>query len=203
MYDYITPPGFGDTFFQYVFDAQTAGLVNGQSYNQVGIPVQDGAFIARYWSGLPTIANNLQIYDWLRRQLFSQSIAVGAASTGGYGQMVIVPELGYPDSGNIRFDLDTVALTSQGIDTGTNVLASQLVFTGVRRRPNGYNDPAPSDYDYYEEEFMYPFLFTINSYATTGGVFLPPIQYIIPVQDYDFELRRIELAEVSGKSLKL
>ena len=36
MYDYTgTPPGMGDTFFQYVFDAQGAGLVDGTDQDAV------------------------------------------------------------------------------------------------------------------------------------------------------------------------
>ena len=55
MYDYITPPGFGDTFYQYVFDASLDGpLTDGIDYRNLGVKVVDGDFILRYWSGLST-----------------------------------------------------------------------------------------------------------------------------------------------------
>ena len=84
MYDYTgIPPGMGDTFFQYVFDAQGAGLVDGTTRNQLGVQVDDGDFILRYWSGLPTIADRLQIYDWLGRRFASEPMFLGAASLAG------------------------------------------------------------------------------------------------------------------------
>src|SRR3972149_776760 len=109
MYDYKTPPGYGDTFFQYVYEAQEAGLTDGQRYFQKGIPVTDGKFLMRYWSGLGTIADGLQIYDWLARGFASGFMRVGNAAFGtGQGQLVVLPEVGYPDNGNIRIDLENV-----------------------------------------------------------------------------------------------
>jgi hypothetical protein len=195
MYDYLIPRGYGDTFFQYVFDAQIqADLVDGTDRLQLGIPVFDGAFLARYWSGLNTISHKLQIYDWLARKFFSQSVQLGVGSPAlFYGNKLIQPEVEYPENGNIRFDLINIAQTTQGTDTGTTIDASQLVFSGVRRRKNVISDPAPSSYKYYEKDFAYPFTLSIANYATSGGVFLPYIQHLIPVNDFDFELRRIEL----------
>ncbi len=198
MYDYKIPAGYGDTFFQYVFDAQaqSPALVDGQDYiGQLGIPILDGSFVARHWSGLNTIAHKIQIYDWLKRKFFSELEQLGVGSPAlFFGNRVIVPEVEWPDSGNLKFDLGNVQQTSQGTDTGTSILASQLVFSGVRRRPNVVSDPSPSTYRYYEKDFSYPFTLSINNYATTGGVFNPYVQNLIPVNDFDFELRRIELA---------
>lgn len=195
LYQYYPPPGYGDTFFQYVFDAQNASpaLVNGNTYFQQGIPVLDGSFLVRHWSGLPTIATQLQIYDWLRRQFAASPMNLGAG-TGQYGQMVVLPEVEYPDSGNIRFDLTNVAQDSAGVDTGTTIYRSQLIFSGVRRRAGAVSDPMPSSYKYYEKPFSYPFTLAIDRYATSNGVFNAPQQMKIPVDDYDFELRRVELA---------
>lgn len=190
MYDYQgTPPGMGDTFFQYVFDAQGAGLVDGTTRNQLGVQVDDGDFILRYWSGLPTIADRLQIYDWLGRRFASDAMFLGAASNAGYGQMVVSPEVKYPHGGNIRFDLTNItqALAADGLD------ASQLVFSGVRRRVGAVSDPAPSNYKYYEKPFSYPHTLSINNYGIVGGIVQPQVQFIIPVTEYDFELRRVEL----------
>lgn len=194
MYDYTIPPGYGDTFFQYVFDAQGQGLVDGQTRNQLGVEVDDGEFLMRYWSGLPTIADRLQIYDWLGRRFASEAMFLGAASLAGYGQMVVVPEVKYPQNGNVRFDLTNVTQAVAGTEGGVTVYRSQMVYTGVRRRPNVPSDPAPSAYRYKEVEFSYPYTLSINNYATSGGVFLSPIVNKIQITEYDFELRRIELS---------
>lgn len=190
MYEYSIPPGVGDTFFQYVFDAQGSGLVNGTDRNQLGVPVEDGKFILRYWAGLPTLADSLIIYDWLGRRGSSEAMFLGAASLAGYGQMVVLPEIEYPDNGNLRFDLRNVTQ----VLAATGLLKSQLVFTGVRRRPNVISDPAPSNYRYREERFSYPYTLSINNYGIVGGVIQSPVQVIIPISEYDFELRRCELS---------
>ena len=193
MYDYTgTPPGMGDTFFQYVFDAQGQGLVDGTIRNQLGVQVDDGDFILRYWTGLPTIADRLQIYDWLGRRFASEAMFLGAASLAGYGQMVVLPEVKYPHGGNIRFDLTNI---TQALAAPASALeASQLVFSGVRRRDSDISDPAPSNYKYYEKRFSYPFTLSINNYGIVGADIQPSVQYTIPVTEYDFELRRVELS---------
>lgn len=205
MYNYYPPPGYGDTFFQYVFDAQApdqgqAALVNGTTRLGTFIPIFDGSFVSRFWSGLPTIAHGVQIYDWLGRQFYSQveNIGVGAPALF-YGQRVILPEVEWPDNGKVVFDLSNIQQTSPGADTGTTILASQLVFSGVRRRANVVSDPVPSTYKYYEKDYDIPYSLVINNYATTGGAFNPFIPVIIPVNDFDFELRRIELALQSAQ----
>lgn len=191
MYDYTgTPPGMGDTFFQYVFDAQGAGLVDGTDRMQLGVEVDDGDFLLRYWSGLPTIADRLQIYDWLGRRFASEAMFLGAASNAGYGQMVVLPEVKYPNGGNIRFDLTNI---TQAL-AGAGLAKSQLVFSGVRRRPSDISDPAPSSYKYYEKRYSIPYTLSINNYGIVGGIIQPKIQYTIPVTEYDFELRRVELS---------
>lgn len=191
MYDYTgTPPGMGDSFFQYVFDAQGAGLVDGTTRNQLGVTTDDGEFIMRYWTGLPTIADRLQIYDWLGRKFAASAMFLGAASNAGYGQMVVLPEVKYPVNGAIRFDLTNI---TQAL-AGAGLAASQLLFSGVRRRPNTVSDPAPSSYKYYEKRFAYPYTLSINNYGIVGGNVQPPVQYTIPITEYDFELRRVELS---------
>lgn len=198
MYEYRVPPGVGDTFFQYVFDAQGQGLTDATTRLQLGIPISDGEFRARFWTGITTIADRLQIYDWLSRSFSSGPMLLGPAANGGasdpgFGQMVVLPEVAYPDNGNIRFDLTNIDQDVAGVDGGLTVYASQLVFSGVRRRRDVVSDPLPSAYKYYEKPFSIPYTLSINNYASSGGLLLPGVQFTIPVTDYDFELRRIEL----------
>jgi hypothetical protein len=58
------------------------------------------------------------------------------------------------------------------------------------------SDPVPSAYPYYEKSFAIgnadgtPYSISITNYATANS----PLYFQIPVVDFDFELRRIELA---------
>lgn len=183
MYDYQTPDGFGDTFFQYVFDAADEGLSNGSTYSLKGVLVQNGAFLMRYWSGITTLAEKLRIYDQYRRGFSDAPILVGAGLSNFYGQMVVSPEVYYPDNGKIQFDLLNVQQTLAGATK-----ASQLVFTGVRRREGRVSDPGPSNYTYYEKKFSIP-----GSFTLTGTAGAAPQTFYFQVNDYDFELRRIVL----------
>jgi hypothetical protein len=197
MYEYITPPGFGDTFYQYVFDAVLDGpLTDGIDALGLGIKIVDGDFLLRYWSGLTTIADSLQIYDWLKRGIAASPMFLGAGphTSNGFpfANAVVAPEILYPVNGNIRFDL--INVTQQA--SATTGLLSQMVFTGVRRRPGVTSDPVPSAYKYYEKQFAVgnadgtPYSISITNYAAANS----PLRFQIPIVDYDFELRRIELA---------
>jgi len=204
MYDYIVPPGMGDTFFQYVFDAQGAGLADSTDVFQKGVLVADGQFVLRQWAGLRSLAERIQIYDWLNRRFASEAMFLGAGALGqgsyqnGYGGMVVAPEVIYPDQGAIRFDLTNVTQDVAGVDGALTVYRSQVVYSGVRRREGVISDPAPSKYPYYEKRFSIPYTLSINNYASSGGILLPGVQKSIEVRDFDFELRRIELAPQSA-----
>lgn len=196
IYDYKTPDGAGDTFYQYVVDFQDLGLVDGNDYLQTEGPrIADGDFIVRNWCGLFGAAKRLKIYDWQKKGLSLAPMFVGAGTgRGGMGQMVVCPEVAYPDRSRIILDLINMQQSVAGVDGALTVLASQLVFSGVRRRQGVVSDPVPSAYRYYEKEYSIPYTLSINNYASSGGVFLPSVQHKVPIDDFDFELRRIELA---------
>lgn len=193
LYDYSVPGGYGDTFFQYVFAADA--LTNGSSYfSEVVALIDDGDFVLRHWAGLDTVVNNttgtVQFYDSNLRNYFSAPAMLAGFASG----KSVNPEKFYPRRSAIKADLGVIDKVVAGVDGALTVYASQLVFSGVRRRKGFVSDPGPSVYKYYEEEFSYPFQLSINNYASTGGVLNPAVQYQIQVQDRDFELRRIELA---------
>lgn len=194
LYDYTTPPGFGDTFFQYVFNADA--LTNGQSYLDLAAAlIDDGDFILRSWAGLETVVDNttgtLQMYDPGKRNFFSSPALLAGFASG----KSVAPEKYYPVRSAIRVDLGTVNKALAGTVGGLSVYRSQLVFSGVRRRSNFTSDPGDSTYAYYEKEYSIPYTLSINNYAATaGGVLNPAVQKLIQIQDFDFELRRIELA---------
>lgn len=217
MYDYQTPPGYGDSFFIYAFNGLDNGLVNASSYSLLGIPVTDGEFICRGFSGpqLLLAASNLatdgtvQVYDTLTRGWFQLPVSPllytnrSTTPSPGSGMQGVLPEKKYYNNANIRFDLKNVSMATN-VSGVNSVAADQMAFYGVRRIRNGRDDPGPSNYDYYEKPFTYPTQITINKYgvpvlggaAVTG---LPvPDQYTIQIQDFDFELRYMTFLGLGG-----
>jgi hypothetical protein len=200
LYDYTVPPRYGDTFFQYVYAADA--LTNGSGYfQQVAAAIDDGDFILRSIAGFETVINptlgSLQFYDPNLRNFFASPAFLG----GWASSKAVMPEKYYPARSAIKMDIADVAKAVAGVDGGLTVYRSQLIFSGVRRRANYRSDPGPSTYKYYEKEYSIPFTeqgattpgLVINNYASTGGVLNPYVQRILPIQDFDFELRRIEL----------
>ena len=195
LYPYTVPRGFGDSPFIYVYDAQGAGLVDGLNYFYQGVPVDNGDFIMRYVSGWHTIldvtsGSGIQVYDFLARKWFSSVANLGSFTSG-----LLMPEAWhYPVNGNIRFDLNNVLQASAGSIGDVTVLRSQLAFFGAKRKPNAQSDPVASTYNYYEKDYSIPYTLTISNNAASGGNLLPAVQQQIQIQDFDFELRRVELA---------
>lgn len=194
MYDYTTPDGFGDYFYIYVYNPGQKGLVTGKSYSYIPIEIQDGNFIMRAWAGAGSTLSSsgavsawgtIQIYDARVRLFFDVPTSVFSASNTGTAEL---PEKEYPINSALRFDLNNV---SPATDVTGVTPVSQLAFYGVRRVEGVQSDPAPSSYEYREEDFSYSvsFLLPTDATSTSPG---SPIQYTVPVQDFDFELRRIE-----------
>jgi len=208
MYDYIVPSGVGDTFFVYAFVPTDNGITTGDAFLQ-SIAVQDGDFVARAWAGKDTVETtgvgpgaglaSIQIYDTLRHAYFSGPNSVSESYSNGQS---IIPEKIYQDGGFIRFDLFNVnpLLNNTGGLGSPNVYADQLCFYGVRRSSKWISDPAPSAYKYYEKPYSIPFTFTLTSYGiSTPGTGLPsPTQYIVPIEDFDFELREMRFVATDG-----
>ncbi len=196
MYDYITPAGFGDTFYIYTVNGEDIPLTNGGSATLVGIVVDDGMFVCRVWSGaseLLATAGTIQVYDGVKCAWFQLPVLQSGIMPSG---MAVLPEKVYRVNSVIRFDLANVELAVNSNGTA-NVYADQMAFIGARRVSNGPSDPLPSLYQYYEKPFSYPFTFQLTNYgpSSVSGAAIPglaaPTQYSILIQDFDFELRRI------------
>lgn len=194
MYDYEVPDGVGDIFYVYVFNPAESGLVSGQSYSYIPVQIQDGTFILRAWSGADSVLaavgavgtwGTIQLYDPHSRLFFD--LPTSLFSDAGTGTAVL-PEKHYPDNSALRFDLTDTWLAT---DLTAVVPVSQLAFYGVRRIPGAKSDPEPSAYRYKEVDFSIPFTFPLQGNGTAAG---PGqlTQYTVQIQDYDFELRRIE-----------
>jgi hypothetical protein len=194
MYDYETPDGYGDSFYVYVYNPAESGLVSGESYSYVPIQIQDGAFILRAWSGADSVLahtgvlatwGTIQLYDPHSRLFWDLPTSVFSNCATG---AAVLPEKSYPDNSALRFDL---ANTELALDATAVVPVSQLAFYGVRRIQGGASDPAQSQYRYKEIDFSIPFTFPLQGNGTAAGPG-PLTQYTVQIQDYDFELRRIE-----------
>jgi hypothetical protein len=187
---YRTPPGYGDTFFIYAYNGD--GLVNSTDAYNKSIPISDGDFVLRAWSGLWSMASKIQIRDAKQTQLFSAFM--GWAGLSG---VPVVPELFYPVNGLISIDLSQVARLSVGADGGNIIYASQICFYGVRRRRGVVGDPQPSYSlgigDYYKKPYSIQYQFDINKYASSGGVSTAPDLHQVPVRDLDFVLEKIRV----------
>jgi hypothetical protein len=201
MYAPRTPPGFGDQSYIYTFQPSANGEVTGSSYSLIPVEIQDAAFVLRSYSGLDSVLlsgaprsgnGTLQLYDKIRQGIFQiPSIIPGNFRTG----QSVAPERIYPVNSAIRFDITTLSLATSS--AGGNVVPNdQMAFYGVRRFEGAKSDPEPSLYPFYEKDYQIPFTQALTSNGNTSGPVLQA-QYLIQIQDYDFELRRIE----GGKTL--
>ena len=190
VYDYRTPKGFGDTFFVYAFDVDGSGAnipAGSNAYNQ-RIIISDGEFIVRWWRGADqygNAANGVQIRDRLQTPWFSDTLspnsALGNAQDYQNTGFAVMPEVKYPESGYIGFDI-IGALPNAA-------LPGQLAFYGVRRRRGLQNDPMKSPYKYYEKPYQYQVTVEIPAgwSSASGGLLTTQV-----IEDFDFELRRID-----------
>ena len=188
-YDYITPAGFGDIFYQYAYSA--SGLTNGNQYSDLQIVIDNYDFIARHWAGWETVIDTpangglVQAYNDIKQQYASAPLAFGSFPQG----QVILPEKRYRVNSAIKFDLYKVLKA-----TNSETAASQLVWTGVRRIPGSASDPAPSPYNFKRVRQYYPFSLTVQQAPVA------PTLQTIPITDFDFELERVELTPFSAPS---
>lgn len=205
MYEYQTPDGYGDTFFVYNVNGEDIPLVNGNSYTLVGVPVEDGMFVCRVWSGGVLIVNattgTVQMYDGVKCAWFQLPVLQGNFPPS----MAVLPEKVYRDNSALRFDLTNVALKTNSNGTAS-VYADQMAWYGAKRVLGGPSDPLKSLYKYYEKPFSYPISFGLTNYGPSDGSGNPipglsaPTQYSILIQDFDFELRRISVFTGTGAS---
>jgi hypothetical protein len=198
MDHYTTPDGYGDYYFCYVYNPAANGLVSGESYSYLPIEIQDDIFILRAWGGAESCLSTastvstwgkIQLYDAQTRLFFDLPVSVFSPFSTG---TAVLPEKEFPANSALRFDLSNTSLSQ---DSTSTVPTSQLAFHGVRRAKGRASDPTPSPYPYREQDFTIPFTAQLVNPATASGPGAPT-QFTVPIQDYDFELRRIEYASV-------
>lgn len=202
MYDPQTPPGYGDQTYIYAIRPSALGFANGSDHGMTPIEIQDADFVCRSWAGADSILTTgapvsgngtIQIYNAISQGWYKTPTLIPANFPTGQS---VVPECIYPANSALRFDTTNLALdVSSG--GGVDVPVDQLCFYGVRRFQNVGSDPLRSSYQYYEKDYAIPFQFTLTDRATAAGAGLA-IQLTTQINDYDFELRRIEAGKITG-----
>jgi hypothetical protein len=186
-----TDDQFYDLPFIYAYNADS--LTTGQTYLNVSLPLLGGGdqnrFLMRRVAGRNLVSGTLRWKDPQNRDCSSALSAV-------LPDYVVAPELAYPETGMIAFDLGVVAKASNAYATGGSVpnYYSQLAFQGVRRL---YGIITPdSAYAYYEKPHTITWPITVNWTGRTAPLYTQKAatkQFTIPVNDYDFELRTVQV----------
>lgn len=202
---YQTPKGKVDVPYAYVFDA--TGLTDGNSYQRLSVPIDyNSEFILRRVSGLDLCVNSNATGKFLcrdsnARQLQQNPIRPGVIIDGATvsGILPILPEIAYPPSSQINFDLLGV-LRSVTADV-VPIYNSYLAFVGVRRFPADGIYTHETKYSYHELPYTYPFALTLNwSHWTDAASGIPtnPRVFSVPIFSDDFELSAIGVSNADG-----
>jgi hypothetical protein len=137
----VTPEGFEDESFTYVYD--TSLLTNGQDYQNLVVPIDpsESFILRRVEMGAPLMypqsnstVGKYRIRDRLGRYL-SQPVAPGTFGLGTTWSRAMVPEIPYYGGGQLRFDLFNIQNRTTTGSLGTDSAPqSQCLFHGVLRR---------------------------------------------------------------------
>lgn len=191
---YQTPEGYTDFPFTYVFDA--TGLTDGVTINNLSKPTQgDSDFILRQILGMDTVVDTaanggkVQMYNASKSKMTSAPIIAPAS-------WPILPEKRYKYNEEITFDLQKT-LRAFNACGGTPIFTSFIGFRGVKRFHGnpGYN-VGKTPYAWREVPQVYSYNLTVNfaHYASATNV-NPPQRFIVPLDNYDFELFRVLVSQ--------
>ena len=211
---YTPPPGYYDLPFTWIYDA--AALTNGNNYpNQfVYILGGYGRFIMRRVVGLDRVLANgaapgsYQIKDASGNYIEASPILTNAGVNPGVVgvDIPISPEIEYPETGKVNFDLFKILRRTEQTQGGTPIYSSQIGFQGVRRLAGV--SPLVTPGTFKPKTFTYVQTVTITNVAFgAGGGATPPLRVYQKVNDYDFELHQVKLVysnpALSGCGAKL
>lgn len=194
---YITPPGFRDFPFAYVFNATS--LTDTNTYQDIQIPTQgDSDFILRHIAGVSNCVNTAALGGKWNYKGHARQYANGNQSTGivAFPNWPVVPEKRFQYNESIWIDLYNV-LRATNACGGTPIPFSYIAFFGVKRFSDtqGYRTQA-TPYKYKEMPQRYELSLTISQAAFSSGTTPNPPQRIIQQMDnYDFELLRISIGQ--------
>lgn len=195
---YITPVGYRDFPFAYVYDG--SGLTDATTYQDIQIPLQgDSDFILRHIAGVTNVVNTAALGGKWNFKGHSRQYAIGNQSTGivAFPNWPVVPEKKFAYNESIWIDLYNV-LRGNNACSGTPVYFSSIAFFGVKRFRDaaGYRTQQ-TNYRYKEMTQRWEFSLTINqpAYATGTTTPNPPQRFIQLMDNFDFELLRISIGQ--------
>ena len=205
--DYITPDGFEDEAFTYVYD--TSLLTNGADYRDLVIPidpcedfllrkVEMGSPLA-YLLGQGATSGKFWIKDQSGRRISSSALAPG--NINGFEtswSKAIVPEIPYAGGSQLRFDLYGIQnRVVQSAGAGGPITQAHALFQGVLRKPAG---PQPKKTPFRRQGYYQPFYVTVNwpGYSATNVRLNDARRFQFPIDDYDFELCGMHVRNMSG-----
>ena len=204
-YCYVPPPGHIDEYFMYGYN--TDALTNGSSYANLYQTIQAPYdFILRRIVGLDSVLQPNGSYRFQNHM--GTYLSASAINVTGSQDMLIVPELVYPQTSQIRFDLNLILNKSRtyssGCETGATVLYGQIGFGGVRRRQASCSDVCES---YTALPFQTSISITINWQAYTfNSSFVPiapyPTQtFYLPIKNYATEIFNVQVQDTINNSI--
>ena len=194
---YITPPGYRDFPFAYVYDA--TALTDGTTYMDIQIPTQgDSDFILRHIAGVSNCVDTFANGGRWNFKGHARQYAIGNQSTGiqSYKNWPVVPEKLFKYNESLWIDLYTVkrAVNACG---GTPIPYSYIAFFGVKRFTDsqGYRTQT-TNYPYKEKLQRYEYTLTIDwAHFATGTTPAPPHTIVQVMDNFDFELLRMTVAQ--------
>ena len=199
---YRTPAGFIDQHYIYAFN--TDRFADGGTYTNLSIPIIDGYdLIVRRVKGLPSVVDISQkTGKWQMKSagsvyLSNLPMAVGFNATEVLNEWLVIPEITYPHSSQIQFDLhNTLRDTNPG--GGPTIYRAQVAFCGVRRRQG---IPPVAGYNYFLRPYIYNQTVTITTaQQASAGVFNPYQSVFTQIADFDFELWAIQVDQPDNTS---
>lgn len=194
---YITPAGYRDFPFAYVFNATS--LTDTTTYQDIQVALQgDSDFILRHIAGVNNCVDTAANGGRWNYKGHNRQYAIGNQSTGivAFPNWPVVPEKLFKYNESIWIDLYDVkrAVNACG---GTPIPYSYIAFFGVKRfnDTQGYRTQA-TPYKYKEMPQRYEVSLTVNWAAfSTGTTPAPPHRFIQVMDNYDFELLRITIGQ--------
>ena len=189
---YKVPPGYLDFPFVYVYDGRA--LTDGNTYYDIALPMQgDSDFILRRITGIQTLVSTTGQF---RFRGANGAYAMSNPVLAGANSRTVLPERVYPYNTAIRFDLLSVARQSVAC-SGDTIFTAFLAFQGVKRFIATPGVPTgKSAYQYREYKWGFPIDLTL---AVFNGA--DPVRFIVPINDYDFELQRIAITYADGTAV--
>lgn len=198
---YRVPDGKVDIPYIYIYDA--SGLTDGRDYmNQAVTTFHDSDFILRRIAGMRNViesatgAGMYQVYRPGQNPFFASPIKIATRAPGAalLGSLAVMPEVRYPASSLIVFDLYDVLRRTMTGDAANFI--SDLAFCGVRRFDARSFYLHHTSYAYRELPYTYCIDVTIDWSRWTDGVNnIPtaPRTFYVEVLERDFELCALDV----------